>query len=34
VLQRHAADLDVRIRELQQLGGELRRLAERATMRR
>jgi DNA-binding transcriptional MerR regulator len=30
VLQRHAADLDVRIRELQQLRGELRQLAERA----
>jgi MerR family copper efflux transcriptional regulator len=30
LLQRHAADLDVRIRELQQLRGELRQLAERA----
>jgi hypothetical protein len=30
-LQRHAADLEVRIRELQQLRGELRQLAERAT---
>jgi MerR family transcriptional regulator, copper efflux regulator len=31
LLQRHAADLQVRIRELQQLRGELRQLAERAT---
>jgi len=31
VLQRHAADLDRRILELQQLRGELRQLAERAT---
>jgi MerR family transcriptional regulator, copper efflux regulator len=31
LLQRHAADLDVRIRELQQLRGELGELAERAT---
>jgi MerR family copper efflux transcriptional regulator len=31
VLQRHAADLDARISELQQLRGELRQLAERAT---
>ena len=31
LLQRHAADLDVRILELQQLRGELRQLAERAT---
>jgi MerR family copper efflux transcriptional regulator len=31
LLQRHAADLDGRIRELQQLRGELRQLAERAT---
>jgi DNA-binding transcriptional MerR regulator len=31
LLQRHAADLDARIRELQQLRGELRQLAERAT---
>jgi MerR family transcriptional regulator, copper efflux regulator len=31
LLQRHAADLDVRISELQQLRGELRQLAERAT---
>ena len=31
LLQRHAADLDRRIRELQQLRGELRQLAERAT---
>jgi MerR family transcriptional regulator, copper efflux regulator len=31
LLQRHAADLEARIRELQQLGGELRQLAERAT---
>ena len=31
LLQRHAADLDMRIRELQQLRGELRDLAERAT---
>jgi MerR family transcriptional regulator, copper efflux regulator len=31
LLQRHAADLEVRIRELQQLRGELRQLAERAT---
>ena len=31
LLQRHAADLEVRIRGLQQLRGELRRLAERAT---
>ena len=31
LLQRHASDLDVRIRELQQLRGELRQLAERAT---
>jgi MerR family copper efflux transcriptional regulator len=30
LLQRHAADLDTRIRELQQLRGELRQLAERA----
>ncbi len=30
LLQRHAADLDQRIRELQQLRGELRQLAERA----
>jgi MerR family transcriptional regulator, copper efflux regulator len=30
LLQRHAADLDARIRELQQLRGELRQLAERA----
>jgi MerR family copper efflux transcriptional regulator len=30
LLQRHAADLDRRIRELQQLRGELRQLAERA----
>jgi MerR family transcriptional regulator, copper efflux regulator len=30
LLQRHAADLEVRIRELQQLRGELRQLAERA----
>ena len=30
LLQRHGADLDVRIRELQQLRGELRLLAERA----
>jgi MerR family transcriptional regulator, copper efflux regulator len=31
LLQRHATDLDARIRELQQLRGELRQLAERAT---
>jgi MerR family copper efflux transcriptional regulator len=31
LLMRHAADLDVRIRELQQLRGELGKLAERAT---
>ena len=31
LLHRHTADLDVRIRELQQLRGELRQLAERAT---
>jgi MerR family copper efflux transcriptional regulator len=31
LLRRHAADLDQRIRELQQLRGELRQLAERAT---
>jgi MerR family transcriptional regulator, copper efflux regulator len=31
LLQRHAADLDLRIEELQQLRGELRQLAERAT---
>jgi MerR family transcriptional regulator, copper efflux regulator len=31
LLQRHAADLDRRIRELQQLRGELEELAERAT---
>jgi len=31
LLQRHAADLDARIRELQQLRGELRQLAERAS---
>jgi MerR family transcriptional regulator, copper efflux regulator len=31
LLQRHAADLDARIRELQALRGELRHLAERAT---
>jgi DNA-binding transcriptional MerR regulator len=31
LLQRHAADLDARIRELQQLRGELQQLAERAT---
>jgi MerR family copper efflux transcriptional regulator len=31
LLQRHADDLDARIRELQQLRGELRQLAERAT---
>jgi MerR family transcriptional regulator, copper efflux regulator len=31
LLQRHAAELDARIRELQQLRGELRQLAERAT---
>jgi MerR family copper efflux transcriptional regulator len=31
LLLRHAADLDARIRELQQLRGELRQLAERAT---
>ena len=31
LLQRHAADLDVRIRELQQLRGELGELAKRAT---
>jgi MerR family copper efflux transcriptional regulator len=31
LLQRHAADLDLRIRELQQLRGELRQLATRAT---
>jgi MerR family transcriptional regulator, copper efflux regulator len=31
LLQRHAADLEVRIRELRQLRGELRHLAERAT---
>jgi MerR family copper efflux transcriptional regulator len=31
LLQRHAADLDRRIRELQRLRGELRQLAERAT---
>src|SRR4029434_8543666 len=31
LLQRHAADLDRRIRELQQLRSELRQLAERAT---
>ena len=31
LLHRHAADLDQRIRELQQLRGELRQLAERAT---
>jgi MerR family transcriptional regulator, copper efflux regulator len=30
LLQRHAADLEARIRELQQLRGELRQLAERA----
>jgi MerR, DNA binding len=30
LLHRHTADLDVRIRELQQLRGELRQLAERA----
>jgi MerR family copper efflux transcriptional regulator len=30
LLRRHAADLDARIRELQQLRGELRQLAERA----
>jgi MerR family copper efflux transcriptional regulator len=30
LLRRHAADLDVRIRELQQLRGELQQLAERA----
>ena len=30
LLQRHAADLDMRIRELQQLRGELQQLAERA----
>jgi DNA-binding transcriptional MerR regulator len=30
LLQRHAADLEARIRELQQLQGELRQLAERA----
>jgi MerR family copper efflux transcriptional regulator len=30
LLQRHAADLDARIRELQQLRGELGELAERA----
>ena len=30
LLQRHAADLDARIRELQQLRGELRQLAARA----
>jgi MerR family copper efflux transcriptional regulator len=31
LLQRHAADLDARIRKLQQLRGEFRQLAERAT---
>jgi MerR family transcriptional regulator, copper efflux regulator len=31
LLRRHAADLDARIQELQQLRGELRQLAERAT---
>jgi DNA-binding transcriptional MerR regulator len=31
LLQRRAADLDARIQELQQLRGELRQLAERAT---
>ena len=31
LLQRHAADLDARIRELQKLRGELRQLAQRAT---
>jgi MerR family copper efflux transcriptional regulator len=31
LLQRHAADLDARIRELQRLRGELRQLAERAS---
>jgi len=31
LLQRRAADLDVRIRELQKLRGELRKLAQRAT---
>jgi MerR family transcriptional regulator, copper efflux regulator len=31
LLRRHAADLDLRIRELQELRGELRQLAERAT---
>jgi len=31
LLRRHAADLQVRIRELQQLRGELQQLAERAT---
>ena len=31
LLQRHAADLDMRIREVQQLRGELRQLAERAS---
>jgi MerR family copper efflux transcriptional regulator len=31
LLLRHAADLDARIRELQQLRGELQQLAERAT---
>jgi MerR family transcriptional regulator, copper efflux regulator len=31
LLRRHAADLDARIRELQQLRGELQQLAERAT---
>jgi MerR family transcriptional regulator, copper efflux regulator len=31
LLQRHAADLEARIRELQQLRGELEELAERAT---
>jgi MerR family copper efflux transcriptional regulator len=31
LLRRHAADLDARIKELQQLRGELQQLAERAT---
>jgi MerR family transcriptional regulator, copper efflux regulator len=31
LLQRHAADLELRIRELQRLRGELRQLAERAS---
>jgi MerR family transcriptional regulator, copper efflux regulator len=32
LVRRHAADLDVRIQELQQLRGELRQLAERASI--